>query len=264
MKHMNSTMKLKTTFVTLFVVLSLQIFAQVPDAPKPVRLVNDFANLYSPQERAELERFLVMVDDSTSNQICVVTVTDLGGMDPNQYATELGQKWGIGDAKKDNGIVVLIKPKTAESRGQVYIAVGYGLESVIPDGVAGEIRDQIMIPFFKKNDYYGGTFAAVDTIYKIAKGEFDVKRLKQNKNGKFIFIGLMLLIFIIVVISKKKGNGNDGNGGHTSYGGGALPWILMGSAMGGHSSGSGFGSGGGGFGGFGGGGFGGGGAGGSW
>jgi len=263
--QMNKLVWLRSTLICLFVSFSTLLSAQIPEKPNPARLVNDFANLFTPEQKAELENFLVMVDDSTSNQICVVTVNDLGGMDPNQYATELGQTWGIGNAKFDNGIVLLVKPKTADSRGQVYIAVGYGLEAVIPDYVAGKLRDEVLIPHFKQNDYYGGVALACNNLYLIAKGEIKVPREKKSvNNAKYIFIGLFLLILLIIIFRKNKNENNGNNSVRTSYGSDLPFWILMGSAMGGRSSGGGGGSSGGGFGGFGGGGFGGGGAGGSW
>lgn len=235
-------------------------------------LVNDGANIFTPEQKAQLEAVLVMIDDSTSNQIAVVTTTDLQGMDKAQYATEWGERNGVGDAKLDNGIVILIKPKTGRERGELFIAVGRGLEGALPDAVANRISDQIMIPYFKQNDYFGGTMAGVEVIYKIAKGEYDVDRLKNGDfgKGKLIFIALIIVFIIIIIATKNKGkgNGNGNNGGsnddrHTSYGS-PLPWILMGGMGSGRSSGGFGGSSGGGFGGFGGGSFGGGGAGGSW
>lgn len=260
MKH--NLFNLKNALVALLLACSISIFAQIPERPSPATLVNDMANIFTPEQKAQLEAYLVMIDDSTSNQITVVTVPDLGGMDKAQYATELGEKWGVGDAKLDNGIVILIKPKVDREKGELFIAVGRGLEGAIPDAIANRISDQIMIPYFKQNDYFGGTVAGVDVIYKIAKGEYDVDRLKsKGGNGKLIFLGIIVLLIIISFFGKKKGGDNDGNG-HTSYGSSALPWILMGGGFGGGSSGGS--SSGGGFGGFGGGGFGGGGSGGSW
>lgn len=259
---------LKASLIGLFMVCVCRLFAQIPEAPNPPRLVNDFAGLYTPEQRAELERFLVMVDDSTSNQICVVTVKDLGGMDKADFATQLGNKWGVGGKKFNNGIVFLIKPKTAAERGEVFIATGYGLEGVLPDATCSRIIREITIPQFKQNNYYDGTAETVTYLYRVVKGEISVPREKKSNKSHLIFIALIVVVFIIVVASKKR-NGNDDNnnsdGGHTTFGSSA-PWLFMGGSSlgGGHSSSRGGGSFGGDFGGFGGGGFGGGGAGGSW
>ncbi len=263
MIKLRTNKSLKTSFILLFVAFCVNVFSQIPNRPSPQRLVNDFAGIFTPSQRAELEQVLVMVDDSTSNQITVVTVNDLAGMDKAQYATELGEKWGVGDAKFDNGIVILIKPKTERERGELFIAIGRGLEGAIPDAIANRISDQVMIPYFKQNDYYGGTVAGVSYLYKLAKGEIDVASLKEKSGKGRIFFIIFIVIAIVIIFSKKRGGGNDKDGnGHTSYGGSALPWIFLGG--GGFGGGSSSGYSGGGFGGFGGGSFGGGGAGGSW
>lgn len=254
---MNKQQKIKTALIGLFLILSWSVYAQIPEKPSQEQLVNDFANIYTAQERAQLESFLDMVDDSTSNQICIVTVADLGGMDKNQFGTELFHNWGIGDKKLKNGVLLLIKPKTGREKGEVQIITGYGLEGALPDVICRRIVAKITIPYFKQNDYFTGSFETVKVIAKIAQGEYDVDRLKDDySNRKIIFIALILVVFIIVFVSKRKNNGN--NGGNTTYGGGT-PWIFFGG--GGFGGGS---SDGGGFGGFGGGDTGGGGAGGSW
>ncbi|HPL93529.1 MAG TPA: TPM domain-containing protein [Paludibacteraceae bacterium] len=250
------------TVKTLGLMLCMLIFsisasATIPNKPNPPRLVNDFAGIFAPNELQQLEQYLVLVDDSTSNQIVVVTVNDLGNYDKAQFATELGQQWGVGDASFDNGIVLLIKPKVGNQSGEVFIAVGYGLEAVIPDAIAKRIIEEVTIPYFRQNDYYGGALATVQYLHKLAKGEIDVAREAEPDYTRFVIFLVIFILFIIIASNSKKNN-TDGKGGtrHTSYGG--APWIITGGSGGfGRSSG-------GGFGGFSGGGFGGGGAGGRW
>jgi uncharacterized protein len=251
------------TVKTLGLMLCMLIFsisasAVIPDKPNPPRLVNDFAGIFAPNELQQLEQYLVLVDDSTSNQIVVVTVNDLGNYDKAQFATELGQKWGVGNEAFDNGIVLLIKPKVGNQSGEVFIAVGYGLEAVIPDAIAKRIIEEITIPYFRQNDYYGGALATVQYLHKVAKGEIDVARETEPDYMRFVIFLVIFIVFIFFA-SKSKKNDTNGKGGtrHTSYGG--APWIITGG-----SGGFGRSSGGGSFGGFGGGGFGGGGAGGRW
>jgi uncharacterized protein len=118
---------LLTTF--LFFAASAQEF---PERPVPPRLVNDFAGMLSSQEADALERKLVAFADSTSTQIAIVTVRDLSGYDKADYAQRLAEKWGIGQKGLDNGVLILLKPKTSESsRGCIYRS-GYGLEGIIP------------------------------------------------------------------------------------------------------------------------------------
>ena len=141
--------------MVLLMTVALSVMA-VPSRPVPQRLVNDYAGLFTWEEKAHLEQALVAFDDSTSNQITVVTVNDLEGYEPAEYATRIGLDWQVGSADFDNGVVVLVKPKTDDSDGQVFIAVGYGLEGAIPDAYAKRIIENEMIPHFREGDYFGG------------------------------------------------------------------------------------------------------------
>ena len=125
----------------------------IPARPEPARLVNDFAGIFSPGQAMQLERMLTAFDDSTSNQIAVVTVSDLEGYSASGYATQIGLDWGIGAASHDNGVVVLIKPKYGDSYGDVAISTGYGLEGAIPDIYCKRIIDSEMIPHFVREKY---------------------------------------------------------------------------------------------------------------
>ena len=247
----------------VFLVLALlsvsDLSAQIPPRPVPQRLVNDFASVLSAEQRASLENALVAFDDTTSNQIAVLFVNDLGGLDIAQYAIETGESWGVGGAEHDNGIVMVVKPKTASERGQAFIAVGYGLEGAIPDAVAHRIVDNVMIPRFAENDYYGGVRDAVVLLMKLASGEISEKDIEEGDSGGLLGIIVGLLVFFILV-GLLSGKRHRGGGSDTFTGGGhSTGPIFFGGFGGGHSGGFG-----GGFGGFGGGSFGGGGAGGSW
>ena len=256
----------------LFCITSIdRAFSQsIPERPVPPRLVNDLAGLLNPEEVNNLERKLVSFNDSTSTQLAIVIVRSLGEYDKADFAQQLAEKWGIGQKGLNNGILILVKPKTADSNGQVQIAPGYGLEGVIPDITCGEIVDQELLPSFRVGDYYGGLEKATNTIMSLARGEFSAAQYGQRakkSSGKNIPFGLIIFIVFIIIAMASRGSGGS-NSRHISTGG--LPfWMLMGMMNSGRGSsgswGSGGGSGsGGGFGGFGGGSFGGGGAGGSW
>jgi uncharacterized protein len=262
------------TLSVLFCAMSVgRVSSQnIPERPNPPRLVNDFARMLNEQEAAMLEQKLVIFNDSTSTQIAVVIVPSLEGYDKADYAQRLAEKWGIGRKGLNNGLLLLIKPKTADSNGQIQIAPGYGLEGAIPDLTCSEIIDREILPAFRNGDYYGGLNKATSTLMSLARGEFsaaDYGQRAKKSVGKGIPFGL--IIFIVIIIISMISRGSGGSNKHISTGG--LPfWMLMGmlgsgrgssGSWGGFSGGSG-GGGGGGFGGFGGGSFGGGGAGGSW
>lgn len=244
-------------WVCLLLVLCSTIKAQIPSKPYPPRLVNDFTNTLSYSEIETLERRLVAYNDSTSTQFTVVLVDDLHGMDVAQFATQLGHDWGVGQGAKDNGAVILVKPKNEKGNGQVNISPGYGLEPYITDAAASAIIQKEMIPYFKENDYYQGIYNAVTVMMDLCSGKFTADDY-TNGDGSGSIIALIIIIIIIILVIKSSG-------GTTYSGGGSNGHVIFmpgpGSFGGGSSGGF---SGGGGFGGFGGGHFGGGGASGSW
>jgi len=266
--------KLRNTHIYLPLLAALLLCLAVPmkaqEFPEPMeppRMVNDFAGFLEPQSAASLERKLQDFYFKTSTQIYIISVGDLHGYDPGDYAARIGEKWGVGTKGKDNGAVILIKPKTPDSRGEVFISTGYGLEGAVPDVIANRIVDNEIIPLFKEGDNYGGLNQAVDVLISLTEGEFTADEyVKQTSGSKgFSIGGIILLIIIIIALF---GGGKSGRHNHL---GGNLPfWILlsmMGSGSRSHGGAWGGFSGGGGIGGFGGGGggsFGGGGAGGSW
>jgi uncharacterized protein len=246
-------------------IASFAITDSLPERPSPPRLINNlskaFPNFLSQQEEAQLEKKLQDFANQTSNQIVIVIVDDLGGDEPWNYATELGHKWGVGQAKFDNGIVILVKPTGDEGRRKLFIAVGYGLEGAIPDLTTKQIRENEMVPYFKIGQNFTAFDKATDVLMALAKGEYSSDAYGKKHSTKRIPIGIIIpLIFIILFVIFRSGKG--GGSGGLSMGTG----FFLGSMLGG---GRGFGGGGGGgdsggFGGFGGGGFGGGGSGGDW
>lgn len=250
----------------------------IPDKPQPPRLVNNlskqFPDFLSADESEKLERKLVAFSDSTSNQIVIVITDDLGGLEPYAYATGIGQKWGVGQNKFDNGIVILIKPTQSEGGRTAFIAPGYGLEGAIPDATAKQIVENELNPRLKEGNYYEALDATTDVLMSLAKGEYNSdayakKNGKKGKGGPGTIIFILLVVFFIFMKSRGGGRGGMTIGRGGSFLTGMLLGNLFGGRRGGGFGGGGFGGGsgfggGGGFGGFGGGGFGGGGAGGSW
>ena len=218
--------------------------------PRPSTLVNDYANLLSPTERATLERKLVAYNDSTSTQIAVAIFEDLGGADPGDAATAIGRAWGVGQEGADNGVVLLV---SVDDR-KLFIATGFGMEAVLPDAIAGRIIRNIIAPRFREGRYFAGLDEATNAIIDAAAGEFDAIDDADDDSDSFwpVLLFIAFLFIVLIILANADGKGGGGARG---------PWIVT--TGGGGFSGGGF-SGGGGFGGFGGGSFGGGGAGGGW
>lgn len=259
--------------ILIFKVLLLCISLQAQSAEDllkmnpPNKLVNDFANVLTTNQVNELENKLVALDDSTSNQILVITINSLDGYDISDLAVEIGHKWGVGGAKYDNGIVLLVKPKTNRlDKGRVFISIGYGLEDVIPDAITKRIVENEIIPEFINEDYYNGIKNGVEVLANLASGKYTSEDYVKSDNSDISFIIVLLIFIIIAIVVISIGNHKNGGNSNNPSNSSKDPWIYFPPYprhYGGRSGGGSFG-GSGGFGGFGGGSFGGGGAGGSW
>lgn len=256
---------LRRSILILFFLCGCLAYAQdIPEPMSPPKLVNDFAGIFTTDERESLEDMLLSYNDSTSTQIYVVTVNDLQGYPISDYAFRLGEKWGIGQKGKSNGAVILIKPKRGNSRGDVFIAVGYGLEPYLNDARIGRILNNYMIPSLRQDDYYRGTAAAATAMMQYLSGQFQADYSGELTMSDLI-IGIILIILFIYFMNKIGGNNN--NTGRGSNNDRSNRPIFFPPTTGGGFGRGGFGGGGfggGGFGGGGGGSFGGGGAGRSW
>lgn len=257
-----------TVFFLFLFTFSLNAQDGIPPRPDPPRLVNDLGDILTPSEEQQLESKLVAFNDSTGNQIVVLTVNDLGDYDRAEFTYTVGEKWGVGQKGFDNGVVVMVKASGGQGQRHTFIAPGYGLEAVIPDATAHQIIENEMIPHFKSNDYFGGIDRATDILMALASKEFTAeaytKKAKKDPVSPlagFLIVALILL-FAFIMSRKQHSIGHK------------MPWwawlLLLNSggrhrgSFGDFSSGRGGFGGGGGFSGFGGGSFGGGGAGGSW
>ena len=229
-----------------------------PEVPNPPRLVNDFADILSPEEEQSIEQKLVAFDDTTSTQIAIVTMQNIGPYEIADYSQKLFDKWGIGRAGKNNGALILV---AIENR-KVWISTGYGLEPTLTDALSKRIVENSLKPAFKAGAYAAGLDAATTDIMKVVSGEYTAEpRKKRGKGVSAVFI-VVLIIAVLIIMSRINQIKKNHMGSSLD-----LFTLLMLLNSGGRGGGGGFGdfsSGSGGFGGFGGGSSGGGGAGGSW
>ena len=230
----------------------------LPSAPSPFKLYNNISkempSFLNTLEADQLEQSLRAFDDSTGNQIVILVTDDLLGYSPEEYATGIGESWGVGNEGNDNGIVFLIKPTGGQGERETFISIGEGLEGAIPDAVTWTIVNSEVIPYFKEGRFYDGINQAVKVLMDLANGEYGAEEYAENAGGGNVglwFAGIFVIFWLFIVLYfRKKGYTSDtGGSGGTFYGGG------FGSYGGGSSSSGGS---------FGGGSFGGGGAGGSW
>jgi uncharacterized protein len=198
--------------------------------PNPPKLVNDYTNTLTPQQKDALETKLYRYDDSTSNQITVVIVDKLDNYSVEDAALELGRSWGVGNKDFNNGVVILV----AKGARKMTIQVGYGLEGAVTDLAAKSIIDNKLKPNFKADNYYRGLDEATDDIIKAAEGRYKAPDNYGSKKAKGLPIGTIILIIIILLIV--FGGGAAGGGTYVSRGG-YTGWSGGGGSGGGWSGG---------------------------
>jgi uncharacterized protein len=272
-KVISNTFLVVSKIVCIAVFLIVQnVFSQgykIPEKPEFQTSVYDFTNpkLLSEAQKTSLESKLVRYSDTTSTQIVIAIIASTEGENISYLAANWGEKWGVGDAKKDNGVLVLL----AKDDKKIAIQAGKGVEYLLTDFQSKRIIERVIIPEFKKGDFYSGLDRGATYIFKTLNGEFKGTRKKNEKgfdSGVFVFV--FIIIIIIFLISRgNKNNKGGGKGFRTgSIANTLFTAIILSNAGRSGGFGGGFGGssvGGGGFGGgFGGGSFGGGGASGGW
>ena len=262
--------------VLLIVFLFCQnLFSQgfkIPDKPKFQTSVYDYTGLLSANQKTSLEGKLVRYSDTTSTQIVVAIISSTEGENIAYLAANWGEKWGIGQAKEDNGVLMLL----AKDDKKITIQAGKGVEHLLTDFQSKRIIERVIIPEFKRGDFYAGLDSGSDYIFKTLNGEYQGTRKEETSFDPGIIFFIIIVIIFFILIS--RGNKNNRGGGkrfrRRSIAEDILDTIILsnagrgggsfGGGFGGGSSGGGFGGSGGFGGGFGGGSFGGGGASGGW
>jgi len=229
--------------------------------PKPAGYINDFAGVLSPEMKAQLEGLATEVKEKTGAEVAVAIVKSLQGDAVESYANRLAGEWGVGD-EEDRGALLVLAVQDRALR----LEVGYGLEPILTDGMAGEVLDQVT-PYLGRGDYDGGVRVGVARVAQIIAADAGVRltgmpaaAAPETRSRRRIPGGWLTLLYILpfLLFPRRRRYGGWRSGAVTTA------WMLGGlGGLGRHGSGGGHG-GGGGFGGFGGGGFGGGGASRSW
>jgi len=182
------------------VVLSLAIPVLAYESPgRPTGFVNDFAGVFSTEQKNSIENKLSNLEKETSVEISVVTVKSLGDEVVETYAVKLFEEWGIGKVKVDNGLLILVALDSREAR----IEVGYGLEPIVTDSASSVVMRNVMIPAFKGGDYFAGVNGAIDTLIGLIKGDSEIMSYiesnTENTNNGFDFSGIAFIIFILFI-----------------------------------------------------------------
>ncbi|MDC7222515.1 MAG: TPM domain-containing protein [Spirochaetales bacterium] len=256
--------RFKLTILTILLTLTASLGAlSVPNLEGPVV---DKAGILTSREEQELEQILIAFQNQTSAQMAVLTVKSLQGESLEGYSMEVADEWKLGQADRDNGILLLV----ALDERKVRLEVGYGAEGSLTDMKSGFIIREEILPYFKSGNYYGGIKQGVLTATGIVAGSTDISaeelaryQLSQNSSSSrsssrgsslsfFFFVLIMVLsgmgrrgrgrgglfraLFLGSLLSNSHHRGGFGGSGGSSFGGGGF-------------SGGGFSGGGGGFGG---------------
>ena len=264
----------KNALILIAFLCTVNLFSQgfqIPEKPEFQTSVYDYVNLLSGGQKSSLESKLVQYSDTTSTQIVVAIINSTEGENINYLAANWGEKWGIGQAKEDNGVLILL----ANGDRKISIQAGKGTEHLLTDFASKRIIEREIIPEFKRGDYYAGLNKGADAVFKTLNGEYNGSRKRESNDFGIAPIIFFIIVIIFFILISRGNRGNRGGGRRyrkRDVAGSILETIILSNAgrggfgsggFGGGSSGGGFGSGGFG-GGFGGGSFGGGGASGGW
>jgi len=212
--------------VGLIVCLSTAAFAF--NFPPLSGRVVDEAGIMSPQSRSDVEAKSKELEDKSGIQLVVATVKSLQGSDIETYANQLFRFWKLGEAKTNNGVLLLVAP----AEHKVRIEVGYGLEATLTDALCSVIIASAMVPRFKANDYSGGIERGVDGIIGVLTTDAASWHRKANVRAEdslatfnqlfpLLFFGLMIFI-VWYLIRHANGPPGRGQGGRR----GGLPIFI--------------------------------------
>jgi len=237
---------------------------------RPTDYLTDVAGLVDASSAQEINDLAARLRSATGAELAVVTLPTINDRAPGDVALAIGRTWGvgakgaIGDAARNAGLVLLVVPRTADHKGELYLSTGRGVEGIITDATSGRILD-LMIPDLREQRYGPalllGTRAVASTVAKgfgVSDSVLSAADPFQSSSGGgeeinplAIFLIIIVIFMVLSAISKQSGGRRRGRGGRR----GAGPYM-GGWGGGGWGGGGGFGGGGGGggFGGFGGGG----------
>lgn len=201
-------------FLCVLLLAPLSIFSQfdIPDKPEIQTSVYDFADILNPEQEKDLREKLIRYSDTTSTQIVIATISSTEGENILYLGAQWAHAWGIGQEKEDNGVFILL----AYEDRKIAINTGYGVEHLITDAMSRRIIERDIIPYFKRNDYYGGLNRGADAIFEVFSGAYHAKPKEGGSGGPPIgLIILLIVLFIIFLIAISKSRKGGGGGGRS-------------------------------------------------
>ncbi|RFM25734.1 TPM domain-containing protein [Deminuibacter soli] len=210
--------------LVLLVLMAGSICAQeVLPKPHPIRFVTDAAHVLSGDELNMLENMLRAVNDTSTNELVIVTIPTLQGAPIEDYTLKLFRSWGIGKKDKNNGILIF----AAINDHKMRIEVGLGLEGALPDITARQILDNEMRPAFREGNYYAGFNNAVNAVIQSIAGEYtpsvqtEAASTDNDNIGLRVFVVIciivvVLIILVAVIVARNPSGGRSRSSGWSS------------------------------------------------
>ena len=208
-----------------------------PTFPQLTGRITDEAGLLSAADRNEIDTELAALEAKSTDQLAVVTLKSLQGYDIADYGYQLGRKWGIGQAGKNNGILLIVAPNERKVR----IEVGRRLEPIMTDAMSKLIIENAILPEFRRGDFPAGIRAGVRDIKDVLLGDAEkVKQRAQRVSAETDTMSVVLLIFWVCVVlfilyavySSSVASQNMAAGGRRGRRGGAAPVVVPGDSGG--------------------------------
>jgi uncharacterized protein len=178
--------------------LSLLAGAAHAEAPVPPleRRVTDLTGTLTPDQQSALEARLAAFEQQKGSQIAILIVPTTQPEDIAQYSIRVVDVWKLGRKGVDDGVLVLL----AKADRALRIEVGYGLEGSVPDAIARRIADEVMIPRFRKGDFYGGFSAGIDRLIGVIEGEPLPQPQNRQPTGGGLEQYFAVLLFAAVMV----------------------------------------------------------------
>jgi uncharacterized protein len=188
---------LTSLIAVLWLLCAPWVAAEVAVPPLKAR-VTDLTATLQPAQQAALEQTLQAFEEKKGSQIAVLIIPTTQPETIEQYAIRVADAWKLGRKGVDDGVLFLI----AKNDRALRVEVGYGLEGAIPDAVAKRIVSEVITPYFKQEDYFGGIRAGVDRIIKVVEGEpLPEKESSRSRGGSggsgdWLAIGFVLAVVV--------------------------------------------------------------------
>jgi len=221
----------RTVIFCLVLMILLPLSAKL-NLPGLKMMVNDEAGILNKQEELELESLLRVIKEQTSAEMVLVIVKNLQGLAIEDYSMRLAEKWKVGKADRDNGVILLVSTGDRKIR----LEVGYGLEGILTDARSSYIINENILPSFRKNDYFGGIKAGIVSAGGLISGEYEItnedmteyqKRLDERTDSGGFPFGIVIFI-LFLILSRRRGGGlftalflGSMLGGRGGFGGGS-------------------------------------------